>query len=116
MQEEKVMGEEMNTPAEVQDEVEVLDENNIVNLRKPLNGKDALILDFSKITGATLLKCEKKAKEVDPAIIMPQLSMVYAAHVAAAAAGVRYDDIISLFAPDFTAVTSKVNRFLNGAD
>lgn len=110
------MAEEMNTPAEVQEDVEVLDENNIVNLKKPLNGRDSLILDFGKITGATLLKCEKKTREVDSSIVVPQLSGVFTAHVAAAAAGVRYDDIISLSAPDFTAVTNKVSRFLNGVE
>ena len=110
------MAEDKNIPAEVEDLPEVLDEGNIVTLKKPMNGKNSLYLDFGKISGATLLKCAQKTKEIDKTEIMPQLSMIFAAHVAAAASGVRYDDIISLSGPDFMAVTSKVGRFLNGAD
>lgn len=110
------MAEEINTLAEVQEDVEVLDESNIVNLKKPLNGKNTLLFDFDRVTGATLLKCEKKTKEIDSSAVIPQLSMIFAAHVAAAASGVKYDDIISLAGPDFMAVTAKVGRFLNGAD
>lgn len=96
-------------------EVEALNEDDILHLTRPMNGRDKLALDFSKITGATLLKCEKKAKEVDNTIVVPQLSMVYQAHVAAAAASMRYDDIINLSGPDFMAVTTRVSRFLNNA-
>lgn len=110
------MAEDKNIPLEVEEAVEVLDEGNIVNLKKPLNGRTSLIFDFNKITGATLLKCEKKTREVDSSIVIPQLSSAYSAHVAAAATGVRYDDIIGLSAPDFTAVVAKVGRFLNGAE
>ncbi len=95
---------------------EVLDEKNIVKLKKPLRGKNELIFDFDKIKGSTLLKCEKKAKEIDNSIVVPQLSMAFQAHVAAAAASVKYDEIVNLSAPDFMAVTLKVNRFLNGAE
>ena len=78
--------------------------------------KDGLFLDFDKITGATLLKYEKKTKEGDSAMVVPMLSMTFQAHVAAAALGMRYDDIINPPAPDFMAVTLKVSRFLNGAE
>ena len=101
--------------AEIAD-VEVLDDSNIVKLKKPLHGKDEIVFDFDKIKGSTLLKCEKKAKEMDSSIVVPQLSMVFQAHVAAAAASVKYDDIANLSAPDFMAVTLKISRFLNGAD
>jgi len=97
-------------------EAEVVDESNIVQLSKPLRGKDELIFDFAKIKGSTLLKCEKKAKEVDNSIVVPQLSMAFQAHVAAAAAGVKYDEIINLPGLDFMAVTLKVSRFLSGAE
>ena len=97
-------------------EAEVVDESNIVQLSKPLRGKDELIFDFAKIKGSTLLKCEKKAKEVDNPIVVPQLSMAFQAHVAAAAAGVKYDEIINLPGLDFMAVTLKVSRFLSGAE
>ena len=96
--------------------VEVVDESNIVQISKPLRGKDELIFDFAKIKGSTLLKCEKKAKEVDNSIVVPQLSMAFQAHVAAAAAGVKYDEIINLPGLDFMAVTLKVSRFLSGAE
>lgn len=97
-------------------EAEVVDESNIVQLSKPLRGKDELIFDFAKIKGSTLLKCEKKAKEVDNSIVVPQLSMAFQAHVAAAAASVKYDEIINLPGLDFMAVTLKVSRFLSGAE
>ena len=97
-------------------EAEVVDESNIVQLSKPLRGKDELIFDFAKIKGSTLMKCEKKAKEVDNSIDVPQLSMAFQAHVAAAAAGVKYDEIINLPGLDFMAVTLKVSRFLSGAE
>lgn len=103
-----------DAPATV--EGEVMDEGNVVKLSKPMNGRAELILDFDKITGAMLLKCEKKAKETDSSIVVPQLSMTFQAHVAAAAVGARYDDIINLAGPDFMAVTLKVSRFLNGAE
>ena len=92
------------------------DDDRTIKLSKPLNGRVTIIFDFDKIKGATLLKCEKKAKEVDSSIVVPQLSMTFQAHVAAAALGMRYDDIINLPAPDFMAVTLKVSRFLSGAE
>ena len=100
----------------VEAEVEVIDENNIVHLSKPLRGKEELIFDFAKIKGSTLLRCEKRAKETDNSIVVPQLSMAFQAHVAAAAAGVKYDEIINLPGLDFMAVTLKVSRFLSGAE
>ena len=119
MAEEKKIGkpdaqETLDTAATV--EGEVMDEGNVVKLTKPMNGRTELVFDFDKIKGATLLKCEKKAKETDSSIVVPQLSMTFQAHVAAAAVGARYDDIINLSAPDFMAVTLKVSRFLNGAE
>ncbi|MBE6091704.1 MAG: hypothetical protein E7201_00775 [Selenomonas ruminantium] len=98
----------------VADEPKV-DGENTIKLSNPINGRPSIVFDFSKIKGATLLMCEKKAKEVDNTIVVPQLSMVYQAHVAAAAAGMRYDDIINLSGPDFMAVTTRVSRFLNNA-
>lgn len=97
-------------------DAEVLDEGKIIKLTKPMNGRNELVFDFDKIKGVTLLKCEKKAKEVDASIVVPQLSMVFQAHVAAAAVGARYDDIINLPGPDFMAVTMRVSRFLNNAE
>lgn len=105
-----------NTVEVVKAEAEVVDESSIVHLSKPLRGKDELIFDFAKIKGSTLLKCEKKAKEVDASIVVPQLSMAFQSHVAAAAAGVKYDEIINLPGADFMAVTLKVSRFLSGAE
>ena len=43
------MAEDKNIPIEVEEAAEVLDEGNIVNLKKPLNGRTALIFDFNKI-------------------------------------------------------------------
>ena len=93
-----------------------MDEGSIVKLSRPLRGKDELVFNFDKIKGSTLLRCEKRAKEVDNTIVVPQLSMAFQSHVAAAAAGVKYDEIINLPGSDFMAVTLKVSRFLNGAE
>lgn len=97
-------------------EAEIIDDSTVIHLSKPLRGKDELIFDFGRIKGSTLIKCEKKAKEVDASIVVPQLSMVFQSHVAAAAAGVKYDEIVNLPGADFMAVTLKVSRFLSGAE
>lgn len=92
------------------------DDDRMIRLSKPLNGRVTIIFDFDKIKGSTILKCEKKTKDIDNTVVVPQLSMIFQAHVAAAALGMRYDDIINLPAPDFMAVTLKVSRFLSGAE
>ena len=89
-------------------------EENTLKLSKPLNGKQELVFDFDKITGHTLVKCTTLAKKDDPSMLVPSLSTAFQAHVAAAATGLKYDDILSLSAPDFVAVTLKVQGFLNG--
>ena len=116
------MAEEKKTTTEEQEaavipvEAEVMDDEKSIKLSKPLNGRTELVFDFDKIKGSTLLKCEKKTKDIDNTVVVPQLSMIFQAHVAAAALGMRYDDIINLPAPDFMAVTLKVSRFLSGAE
>ena len=76
--------------------VEVVDESDtVLNLSKPLpNGADKLVFDFDKINGYTLIACEKKAKKDDNTIMVPSLSQVYQAYVAAAAAGVKVDLLV----------------------
>lgn len=99
-------------------EVEVVDveDENVLNLSKPLpNGADKLIFDFDKLNGYTLIACEKRAKKEDNTIMVPSLSQVYQAYVAAAAAGVKVDDIFGLNANDFTAACIKAQGFLLGA-
>lgn len=84
-----------------------------VKLRKPLaDGKTELKLDFDKITGYVLLKCEKEAKKDDPRITVPSISQAYNARVAAVAAGVKYDDILSMPAKDFSTTINLVQNFL----
>ena len=96
-------------------EAEVLDEGSLVKLQKALDGREELHLDFDKLTGGVLLKCASKAKKDDPLMTVPSLSQAYQAHVAAAAAGLKYDDILRLSAPDFIAVTLRTQSFLNGS-
>ena len=94
-------------------EAEVIDENNVVDLISPLpNGKTTLVFDWDKVTGYTLINCAKSAKKEDPVMSVPALSLPYQAAVAAVAAGVRYDDILSLKGPDFIKVTLKAQSFL----
>lgn len=91
-------------------------EENTIQLKKPLgSGAKSLTFDFDKINGYSLIKAEKLAKQDDPQMVVPMLSQAYQAHVAAMAAGVKYDDILSLCASDFTAVTLRAQRFLAGS-
>ena len=97
-------------------EAEIIDDNNVVKLSKPLaSGTDMLIFDFDKITGFKLVKAAREAKKDDPQMVVPALSQAYQAHVAAIAAGVKYEEILALNAIDFTAATVKVQAFLLGA-
>ena len=100
----------------VLDEAEIIDENQVIKLKKPLaSGSKEIVLDFDRVNGYTLLKCAKLAKIEDKTIIVPETSKVYQAYVAAAASGLKYDDILSLGAADFTAVCLNVQNFLMGA-
>lgn len=94
--------------------LEIVDEDNVLHLSKPLaNGADKLIFDFDKINGYTLIACEKRARKEDPSAMVLLLSQVYQAYVAAAACGVKYDDILGLNASDFTAACIKAQDFLS---
>ena len=99
---------------------QIINEDNILKLMKPIevNGRmvDTLIFDFSKIKGRVLLQCLKQAQKEDANILVPSLSMVYQAVVAAKALGMKYDDVLELSGTDFTAVTARTSRFLSGAD
>lgn len=102
---------EMDTDVELISEV--VDEKDVIHLKKPLpNGNTQLIFDFDRVNGYTLLKCEKQAKKEDSAISYLPFSQVYQAFVAAAAAKVKYDDILNLDGADFIAVTTRVQGFL----
>ncbi len=99
----------------VKDNQLALPSDQVIHLSRALpDGKDTLYLDFDKITGYTLLKCEKEAKKQDASIVVPALSQVYQSHVAAVAAGIKYDDILYLPAKDFTAIMIKTQGFLLG--
>ena len=97
-------------------DAEPIDEANVIHLKKPMrNGADEIHLDFDSVTGYILLKCEKEAKKDDPLISVMALSQSYQARVAAAAAKVKYDEILELSGADFTAVCLKVQNFLMGS-
>ena len=97
----------------LESELAIVDENNVIKLSKPLaNGNDSIVFDFDRINGYTLLKCGKLAKKEDKTIVVLETSKVYQAYVAAAASGLKYDDILSLGARDFTAVCLGVQNFL----
>lgn len=94
-------------------EPEIIDEANVLKLKKPLNGgKDELVFDWTRINGYTMLACEKQARKDNPSILVLVLSQSYQAAIAAAAAGVKYDDILGLCGPDFTAACLKAQNFL----
>ncbi|MES9636732.1 hypothetical protein [Megasphaera elsdenii] len=105
----------MKKDAEMEERTQTGADDQTVELSRPLpDGKETLTLDFDKVSGYTLLRCEKAAKKEDASIVVPALSQVYQAHVAAIAANVKYDDILALSAKDFTAVMIKTQGFLLG--
>ncbi len=80
-----------------------------------IENKDELVFNYEALSGYSLIQCEKAAKKEDPTISVPSLSQIYQAHVAAAAAGVKVDDILSLPAKKFTKVTLEAQNFLLGS-
>ncbi len=98
-----------------EEQVQTVPDDQKIELTRALpDGTKTLILDFDNVSGYTLLRCEKAAKKEDASIVVPALSQVYQAHVAAIAANVKYDDILALTAKDFTAVMIKTQGFLLG--
>ena len=98
-----------------EEQVQTVSDDQKIELTRALpDGTKTLTLDFDKVSGYTLLRCEKAAKKEDASIVVPALSQVYQAHVAAIAANVKYDDILDLPAKDFTAVMIKTQGFLLG--
>lgn len=93
-------------------EPEIIDNGNAIHLSKPLNGKDVLVLDFDRINGRVLIACEKRARKLDPAVMVLSLSLVYQALVGAAAAGIKYDEALELSGSDFNALCVKAQGFL----
>ena len=107
--------EETMTDVEVYD-AEPVDEGNVIQLKKLLRSSATEIhLNFDRVTGYILLKCEKQAKKEDPLISVPALSQEYQVRVAAVAARMKYDEILELSGADFTAVCLKVQNFLMGS-
>lgn len=97
-------------------DAEPVDEANVIHLKKPLrSGAKEIHLDFDRVTGYILLRCEKDAKKEDPLISVMALSQTYQARVAAAAAKLKYDEILELSGADFTAVCLRVQSFLMGS-
>lgn len=96
------------------DEVlDVVDDANIIQLTTPLaDGTNTLTLDFGKINGRVLLNLSKQARKEDPGCTIVTLSQAYQAMIGAKAAGLRYDDILDLAAPDFTTLCLRVQAFL----
>lgn len=92
------------------------EETDIVELKRPLrDGRKEITLDFDRVTGYILIKCEKEAKKEDPSITVPAISQAYQARVAAVAAKMKYDEILELSGTDFTAVCIKTQVFLMGS-
>lgn len=97
-------------------DAEPVEEANVIQLKKPMHsGATEIHLDFDHVTGYILLRCEKEAKKEDPLISVMALSQAYQARVAAAAAKMKFDEILELSGADFTAVCLKVQNFLMGS-
>ncbi|MDT8901829.1 phage tail assembly protein [Anaeroselena agilis] len=88
----------------------------IYKLQKPhtAEGKEytELNLDLEKLSGRDLVNAAREARLLGDASQVPETSHTYLAVVAAKAASVNVDVILSLPAKDFTAVKSLVQDFL----
>lgn len=73
-------------------------------------------LDFSTVNGYMLMTCEKKAKEEDPAMMMPAFSMAFKAQLISAVAGCKVDDVYALPGDEFMRATNAAQRFLLQAE
>ena len=98
-------------------ETEVLDESNVVKLKKPLaDGRTEIVLNFDKLTGAALIMCERKTRQMDKTLTFAASTIIYSAHLAAVAAGMPYAELLKMPAPDFSAVLAATQRFLGGME
>lgn len=92
----------------------------IIKLKKPItfDGKEykEIKADIEALTGNDLLKARSSLDKTDVNIdnFLPAMNMEYQAHVAALAAGVPFDVIKALPAPDFLQLTRGVQSFLLG--
>lgn len=89
-----------------------------VTLRKPItiDNKEVkeINLDFTKLNGYALVEAENKSRMMGDATPDLSFSMKYQALLASKASGIKYDDILSLPAPDMIAVITTVKNFLFG--
>lgn len=87
-----------------------------IKLSKPLkiNQQDVneVVLDFNKITGATLLVAEREARTRGEDSMSVFVSMQYQAIVAAKIIGVPVEDIEELPGNDFKNIVLSVANFL----
>lgn len=87
-----------------------------IKLSKPLkiNQQDVneVVLDFNKITGATLLSAEREARTRGEDSMSVFVSMQYQAIVAAKIIGVPVEDIEELPGNDFKNIVLSVANFL----
>lgn len=87
-----------------------------IKLSKPLkiNQQDVneVVLDFNKITGATLLAAEREVRMLGEESMSVFVSMQYQAIVAAKIIGVPVEDITELPGNDFKNIVLSVANFL----
>ena len=72
-----------------------------------------LDLDFDTLTGLDLINLEKEYKVRNKESIVKELEDGWALTVAAFLAGLKYNDLTTLSAPDFLKVVGKTKAFLN---
>jgi hypothetical protein len=73
-----------------------------------------LVIDLDGLSGKSLVDASKEARMLGDVSPVQELSPTYLAVVAAKAAGVPVDMILSLPAKDFTKVKTEVQNFLFG--
>lgn len=125
MAEKKVSAKEIEEKAlQQQDqestEVEVLDEENVYRLLKPIDGlPDRFIFDMESLQGDDIIKAERRfnaeanrTRNVMAAAMPKELSKEYLSVLVAMAIGWKPEDVRMMGAKDFNILTIRAQNFL----
>lgn len=99
-------------------EVEVVEDENVYRLKKPLPGlPESFVFDLENLSGKEIIKAERRynnelAKQKRNGSLMQELSKEYLAFVVAAVIGWKPEDVLEMGARDFTALTTRAQYFL----
>lgn len=77
---------------------------------------ESMTFNFEKLTGRDIEKVEQEMRQGNYNMIVPEVSKIFQARIAARAAQVGSDVIQSLPLKDYTKITGEARNFLLGAD